>query len=268
MDNINTLELFSLKGKIALITGGRAMYGRGCSIAMADAGAKLYVASTNLEAAGEFADELKARGATAVPVEFHQEDPQSMRDLIKTVVDAEGRIDVFVNASRVIPKGGIGWEQTEEGLEWSVRVNSAGMLYLTMLVGEQMVKQKSGSIINFGSMMGLVGVEKHNYDGEPGMGDGAYAHDYALNKSAITSWTRHAASYYGRYGVRVNALCPGGLESDRTPPRFKENYSKHTQLGRLANNDDIKGPLLFLASDASSYITGLSIPVDGGYTVI
>ena len=265
---MNTLELFSLKGKVALITGGRAMYGRGCSVALCDAGAKLYVASTNRESAEAFAMELRENGGEAEALEFHQQDPQSIRNLVQAIVEKEGRIDVFVNASRVIPKGGVGWFQEEEGLDWSVRVNSAGMLYLTTLVGDQMIRQKNGSMINFGSMMGLVGVEKHNYDGEGNMGDGAYAHDYALNKSAITSWTRHAASYYGRHGVRINTLCPGGLASDRTPPRFAENYAKHTQLGRLANNNDIKGPLLFLASEASAYITGLSIPVDGGYTVI
>lgn len=265
---MNTLELFSLKGKIALITGGRAMYGRSCSIALCDAGAKLYVASTNRKSAEAFAAELRENGAEAEVLEFYQQDPQSIRNLVQAIVEKEGRIDIFVNASRVIPKGGVGWFQEEEGLDWSVRVNSAGMLYLTTLVGERMILQKSGSMINFGSMMGLVGVEKHNYDGEGAMGDGAHAHDYALNKSAITAWTRHAASYYGRHGVRMNTLCPGGLASDRTPARFASNYAKHTQLGRLANNDDIKGPLLFLASDASAYITGLSIPVDGGYTVV
>ncbi|MDL2217456.1 SDR family oxidoreductase [Christensenellaceae bacterium OttesenSCG-928-M15] len=265
---MNTLDLFSLKGKVALITGGRAMYGKSCSIALHDAGARLYIASTNLEAAEEFAAELCANGGYAKALSFHQEDEQSIRELVQTLVRLEGRIDVFVNASRVIPKGGVGWFQEEAGLDWSVRVNSAGMLYLSGLVGEQMIKQKNGSMIHFGSMMGLIGVEKHNYDGEGNMGDGAHAHDYALNKSAITAFTRHAASYYGAYGVRVNALCPGGLASERTPPRFRENYSRHTQLLRLANQDDIKGPLLFLASDASAYLTGLSLPVDGGYTSI
>lgn len=265
---MNTMDLFSLKGKVALITGGRAMYGKSCSIALADAGAKLYMATHSMEAAQETVQELRECGGDAETVEFHQEDPESIRKLVDYVIQKEGSIDIFVNASRVIPKGGIGWFQEESTLDWSVKVNSAGALYLTMLVGEQMILKKSGSIINFGSMMGMIGIEKHNYDGEPGMGDGAHAHDYALNKSGIIAWTRHAASYYGRFNVRVNSLCPGGLASERTPKIFSGNYSKHTQLGRLANNDDIKGPVLFLASDASAYLTGLSIPVDGGYTCI
>ncbi len=267
--NINTFDLFSLKGKVALITGGRAMYGKGCTVALVDAGAKVYLASHSVASAQEYVEELRARGGDVEAIAFDQCDIKSIDAMIKTVVEKEGRIDVFIHCSRIIPHGtGVGWYQDEEELTADVDVNSAASLYMTSAVGEQMIKQRSGSIVTFGSMMGLIGVEKHNYDGEPGMGDGAYGHAYALSKSGLTAWVRHAASYYGQYGVRINAVCPGGLESDRTPPIFKSNYGKHTQLGRLANGNDIKGPVLFLASDASQYITGLSIPVDGGYTCI
>ncbi len=267
--NINTFDLFSLKGKVALITGGRAMYGRGCTMALIDAGAKVYLASHSIESAQTYVEELRARGGDVEAVAFDQGDIASIDAMIKTVIDKEGRIDVFVHCSRIIPQGtGIGWYQDEDEMTADVNVNSAASLYMTSAVGEQMIKQRSGSIVTFGSMMGLVGTEKHNYDGQPGMGDGAYEHAYSLCKSGLTAWVRHAASYYGQYGVRINAVCPGGLESDRTPPIFKQNYSNHTQLGRLANGNDIKGPVLFLASDASAYLTGLSIPVDGGYTCI
>ena len=171
-------------------------------------------------------------------------------------------------AHRRIPAGhgGVGWNEDEEALAQNVAVNSAASLYLLELVGKQMIKQRKGSIVVFGSMMGLIGVEKHNYDGNPQMAVGAHGHCYSIDKSGLSAWVRHAASYYGRYGVRINAVCPGGLQSDRTNPVFAVEYSKHTQLGRLADGDDIKGPILFLASDASKYLTGLSIPVDGGYT--
>ena len=266
---MNTLDLFSLKGKTALITGGRVMYGKSCSIALVDAGADLYLASHSVDSARETAEEFRQRGSgTVTVVPFDQEDPQSIRDLVATVVAQAGKIDVFVNASRIIARGGSGWYQEEQALARSARVNAVGLLIQNQLVGEQMIRQNSGSIINIGSMMGMIGVEKHNYDGEPAMIKGAHSHDYALNKSGLIAWTRHAASYYGRYGIRVNSLCPGGLASDRTPERFSQNYARHTQLGRLANQDDIKGPLLLLASDASAYLTGLSIPVDGGYTSI
>lgn len=268
---MNTFDLFSLKGKNVLITGGRAMYGKGATLALADAGANIYLASHSIASAQEFVEELRqTKGVKVQAVEFDQGDIGSIERMVETVVKDAGTLDVFVHCSRILPKGkgGVGWEQDEDQLLENVAVNSAASLYLLELVGKQMIQQKHGSIVVFGSMMGLIGVEKHNYDGNPQMAVGAFGHAYSMDKSGLTAWVRHAASYYGQYGVRINAVCPGGLQSDRTNPLFAEQYSKHTQLHRLANGDDIKGPVLFLASEASCYLTGLSIPVDGGYTCI
>jgi NAD(P)-dependent dehydrogenase (short-subunit alcohol dehydrogenase family) len=268
---MNTFDLFSLKGKTALITGGRAMYGQSATYALADAGADIYLASHTIESAREFTEELRReKGVKVTALPFDQGDIESIEKLISAVIEDAGRIDVFVNCSRILPKGegGRGWFQDEKQMEEGVRVNSAASLYMNSLVGKQMIRQRSGSIITFGSMMGLIGVEEHNYDGNPQMAADAFGHIYALDKSGVTAWVRHAASYYGQYGVRINAVCPGGLKSPRTNPVFEQEYSKHTQLGRLANGDDIKGLMAFLASDASAYLTGLSIPVDGGYTCI
>jgi len=268
---MNTFDLLSMKGKNVLITGGRAMYGLGATLALADAGANIYLASHTIESAQPFIEELhKTKGVNAKAIAFDLDNISSIENLVKTVVEDAGSIDAFVHCSRIIPSGGtgIGWDEDPIRLEQNVRVNSAGSLYILQLVGEQMKKQKSGSIVVFGSMMGLIAVEKHNYDGNPQMVPGAYGHAYSVDKSGLSAWVRHAASYYGQYGVRINAVCPGGLQSDRTNPVFAEKYSQHTQLGRLANGDDVKGLILLLASDASAYLTGLSIPVDGGYTCI
>ena len=261
-------ELFSLKNKAVLITGGRVRYGRSCSVALCEAGASLYLASHSIEDAKPFVEELNAKGGKCEAIAYDQADPASIKNMVEEVISKAGRIDVFVNASRIMPKDGTGWMQTEIGLDEAIRVNCAAFLYMTSLVGKQMIKQRSGSIINFGSMMGLVGTEVNNYEGAPIMAAGAYMHDYALTKSGIITWSRHAASYYGQYGIRVNTICPGGLWSKMMPEGFVENYSKHTQLGRLADDDDIKGPCLFLASDCSRYVTGVTLPVDGGYTGI
>ncbi|MBQ1317041.1 MAG: SDR family oxidoreductase [Lachnospiraceae bacterium] len=266
---MTTQELFSLKGKVALITGGRAMYGKGATLALADAGADIYLASHTIESAKEFVEELKReKGVKVEAIAFDQGDIASIENLVQTVIDKAGRIDVFVNCSRILPHGhgGTGWEEDPEAMDDGVRINTSASLYMNQLVGRQMISQKSGSIITFGSMMGLIGIEENNYGGNPQMAAGAHGHIYSLDKSGVTSWVRHAAAYYGRYGIRVNALCPGGLRSDRTNPVFEKEYSKHTMLGRLADGDDIKGPIALLASDAGKYLTGLSIPVDGGYT--
>ena len=271
VNGMNTFDLFSMKGKNVLITGGRAMYGLGATLALADAGANIYLASHSIESAQQLVTELReTRGVKVTALAFDLDDIQSIESLVQSVIEDAGSIDAFVHCSRIIPKGGegIGWDQDPIQLEQNVRVNSAASLYLIQLVGAQMIRQGYGSMVVFGSMMGLIGVEKHNYDGNPGMLPGAYAPAYAVDKSGLTAWVRHAASYYGQYGVRINAVCPGGLQSDRTNPVFAEQYSKHTQLGRLANEHDIKGPILFLVSEASAYLTGLSIPVDGGYTCI
>jgi NAD(P)-dependent dehydrogenase (short-subunit alcohol dehydrogenase family) len=155
-----------------------------------------------------------------------------------------------------------------EGHVPAVTINSLGFLLITRLVGEVMIQQRSGVIINFGSMMGSIGVEPENYAGFPDMREGGFGHDYFFNKSGTIAFTRQAASYYGRYGIRVNCLSPGGIKSERTPAEFVKNYSKHTILDRMADEDDIKGCIVFLASEASSYITGQNILMDGGYTSI
>lgn len=268
---MDTLDLFSMKGKNVLITGGRAMYGLGATLALADAGANIYLASHSIESAQTLVDELQHdKGIKVKAIAFDLDNIESIENLVKSVIEDCGTIDTFVHCSRILPSGGTGtaWDQDPIQLEQNVRINSAASLFLLELVGKQMIRQGHGSIIVFGSMMGLIGVEKHNYDGNPHMVGGSYSHAYAMDKSGLTAWVRHAASYYGQYGVRINAVCPGGLQSDRTNPLFAEKYSLHTQIGRLATQDDIKGPILFLASEASAYLTGLSIPVDGGYTCI
>lgn len=269
---MDTFDLFSMKGKNVLITGGRQMYGLGATMALADAGANLYIASHSIDSAQDFVNRLREEKHVQVQtVAFDQNDIGSIERMVQTVVADAGSLDCFVHCSRILPrsnKPGRAWDAGDDAMEANVHTNSAASLYLLQLVGEQMIRQGRGSIVVFGSMMGLIGVEKHNYDGNPNMVGGAYGHTYSVDKSGLTAWVRHAASYYGQYGVRINAVCPGGLQSERTNPVFAQEYSKHTQVGRLATQDDIKGPILLLASDAGAYLTGLSIPVDGGYTCL
>ena len=272
----NTYDLFSMKGKNVLITGGRVMYGLGATMALADAGANLYLASHSVESAREFVEQLSAeKGVKVTAVPFDQGDRASIDAMFQTVIKDAGSLDAFIHCSRTIPtstkNGPTPWDTGDDAIEANVRTNSAATIRMVQLAGEQMMKQHSGSIVVFGSMMGLIGVEKHNYDvpekdtfGAPGAG----GHTYAVDKSGLTAWIRHASSYYGQYGVRINAVCPGGLNSHRTSEDFARQYSKHTQLGRLANQEDVSGLILTLASDAGAYLTGLNIPIDGGYTAL
>ena len=139
------------------------------------------------------------------------------------------------------------------------------MFYITGKVAEIMKKQHSGSVINIGSFMGLVGLETANYDGT-NMYNGNPSPIYFYEKGGMVNFTRWASSILGSDNIRVNAIHPGGLMEDHLPAEFVKNYSARTTLGRLASQEDLKGIIVFLASDASSYITGTNIPVDGGYT--
>ncbi|MCB1089878.1 MAG: SDR family oxidoreductase, partial [Verrucomicrobiae bacterium] len=145
----------------------------------------------------------------------------------------------------------------------SLRVNASALFKITELFGTTMRANKAGSVINIGSMMGVVGLELGNYVGTDMMPNPSPIYHY--EKGGMISFTRWAASILGVDGVRVNCLSPGGFFNGQPAP-FVKNYSDRTQLGRMANSTDMKGAIIFLASDASLYITGTNLPVDGGYT--
>lgn len=255
-------NMFSLKGKVALLTGGAGGYGLQCLQGLAESGATTYIASRGVEALQKIADSYTKRGYSVTALQFDQGDEASMLALRDEVVKRSGRIDVLVNnaVARVMTGG---WDGSAEGFDLSMHINATGLFVLTRAVGEQMIKQGSGSIINIGSMMGMVGVENHNYKGTSMSG---WSPDYFFHKGGMVNFTRFCASYFGRYNIRVNTISPGGLQSESQPKEFIENYSERTQLGRLAGPDDLIGSVVFFASDASLYITGANLPVDGGYT--
>lgn len=259
---MKVIDSFSLAGKIALVTGGASGYGLQIARALAEAGATTVIASRNLEALERTASDLRAEGYSVEATRLDLGDEQSILALRDELVARHGRVDILVNnaVARVMPKG---WDDEASRFDESMHINATGLFVITRAVGELMVKQGAGSIINIGSMMGMVGVEHHNYDGTEMSG---WAPDYFFHKGGMVNFTRFCASYFGRYQVRANCLSPGGLLSESHPERFIENYSQRTQLGRLGNEEDLKGAVVFLASDASRYITGTNIPVDGGYT--
>ena len=255
-------SLFSLKGRVALLTGGAGGYGQHCVKALAEAGASTYIASRNIDALEDVADSYRARGFTVVALQFDQGDEDSILALRDRVKKEEGHIDILVNnaVARVMKSG---WDDTPEAFDASMHVNATGLFVMTRAVGEVMIEQRSGSIINIGSMMGMVGLEHRNYDGTDMSG---WSPDYFFHKGGMINFTRFCASYFGRYNIRVNCVSPGGLLSDAHPEEFVRNYSQRTQLGRLGNEGDLVGSILFFASDASAYVTGTNLPVDGGYT--
>lgn len=257
---MNILEAFSLNGKVALVTGGAGLYGKQIVQALAEAGARTYIASRNLDALEKLAAEHRARGHDVRALRFDQTEEKSIFAIRDAIVSESGKLHILVNnaVARPVKKG---YFDDAAAIDESMRVNGTGLILVTRALGEVMAD--GGAIINIGSMMGLVGLEPLNYRGTDMNG---WAPDYFFHKGGMANLTRFLASYYGRRGIRCNCVHPGGLRSPSHPEAFVKNYSERTCLGRLANDTDLMGIIVFLASDASLYVTGANIPVDGGYT--
>jgi NAD(P)-dependent dehydrogenase (short-subunit alcohol dehydrogenase family) len=256
------LERFSLKGKVALLTGGAGLYGRQLTEALSEAGAVTCIASRNLEKLRETASAFE----NVHPFAMDLEDEESIRKTVAEVVERFGRIDILVN-NAVTRCALRSWDLTMDDFDKSLRINGSSLFFLTRLCAEEMKKRHSGSIINIGSYMGMRGMNMTNYAGtDMYRSEGWPSPVYFYEKGGMTNFTRFAASVLGPEGIRVNCISPGGFQTPDHNERFIKQYSANTFLGRLANSTDLQGAVVFLASEASAYITGVNLPVDGGYT--
>ena len=255
------LDLFSLKGKVAVLTGGAGLYGRQCLSALAEAGADTFIASRNARNLENVAVEYRDKGLKVTALSYDQGDEASILRLRDEVAKRCGRCDILVN--NAVSRTMRDWNDAAATFDADLRINGTGLFVITRAFGELMIPQRTGSIINIASMMGMVGLEQHNYDGTSME---SWCGSYFFHKGGMINFTRFCASYFGRFNIRVNCISPGGLETPDQPERFKANYAQRTQLGRLANDTDLMGLIVYLASDASRYMTGANIPLDGGYT--
>lgn len=259
---MHVLDSFSLKGKVALCTGGAGLYGRQIVAALAEAGAKTFIAARDVTKLEAVAEEERARGNDVTALSLDLSSDASIEALHAEIITRAGRCDVLVN-NAVTRSALNGWAHELDAFDQSLRVNASALFKITELFGRNMRANKSGSIINIGSMMGVVGVEMANYEGTDMTPNPSPIYHY--EKGGMINFTRWAASILGADNVRVNCLSPGGFFNNQPAP-FVKAYSARTQLGRMANDTDLKGAIVFLASDASVYVTGTNIPIDGGYT--
>jgi NAD(P)-dependent dehydrogenase (short-subunit alcohol dehydrogenase family) len=251
-------KLFDLTGRVAVVTGGAGLYGRQIVEALAEAGARTFMASRNLDQLRRQAETFAAEGLHVVPLTLDQADEGSVQQLLAAVVEQAGRVDVLVNNAVLRPMHD--WNSPAEEFARSMAVNATGLFLMTRAFGDHMAERGGGSIINVGSIQGHVGPDFALYEGL----DWGISPDYFFHKGGLMQLTRFAASKLGPRGVRVNAVIPGGFFNHQDP-RFLERYNARTLLGRMANEHDLKGAIVFLASAASAYVTGTSLAIDGGY---
>ena len=262
---MSILDRFSLSGRVALVTAGAGpLFGSSISQALAEAGATLITASRSLERNEQFAAELRGRGLDAHGMAFDIEDSESIDRLQAQVVERFGRCDVLVNSA--LARGGHAhrlMEQTPEELHHAAAGDFVGLFRICQKFLEVMVRQGRGSIINISSIYGVVSNDPTLYTGTEMIQPASYT----FVKAGMLNFTRYLACYYGRHGVRANAISPGGYFNSQPAP-FLAQYEGRVPLGRMMNNDDIQGAVVFLASDASQYVTGMNLMVDGGWTCL
>lgn len=271
--NFHMNNIFSLEGKTAIVTGACGLIGKLHCKALADAGARVVIADVSLDACSTFAQEL---GKNHLAVSVDVTDEISLLSARNYVLAETGKIDVLVNNAAIndmfenpILAGELSRfeKYPVDMFRKSLEVNVTGVFLCSQIFGTVMAEQGHGSIINIASTYGMVGPDQSIYVDENGNQKFYKSAAYPATKGAVINFTRFLASYWGKNGVRVNTLSPGGVENGQDD-FFIQNYSKKTPLNRMAQPSDYQGAIVFLASDASSYMTGANLVVDGGWTAI
>lgn len=266
-------DLFDLTGKAAVVTGGAGILGTEFCRALAAHGASVAVVDIDEEAATALAQRLRAeQDVEAMAVRCDVSTPASVEAMVDEVVAAFGQIDILHNnaATKSDDLDAFYAPDDEYALpEWRkiMAVNLDGMFLVAREVGTQMIEQGTGgSILQTASIYGLVGPDERVYEGSQYRG-----HEirnpavYAASKGGVVALSRHLATTWAEHDIRVNTLVPGGVESGQNGT-FQENYGKRVPLGRMAEREELVGAVVYLASEASSYVTGQHLVVDGGLT--
>lgn len=271
-------DLFNLQDRVAIVTGGAGLLGQQHARALADAGGHVAIVDLSAAAADRVAAEITAAtGISAIGVEADITNKPDVERMTRAVLDRFERIDILINNAALTVKGG--GERARDYFArfedypldlWNdaLAVNLTGTFLCCQSVGSQMVAQQRGVILNIASDVGTISPDHRIYEGARSPHTGLPFNTpaaYATTKAGMINLTRYLATYWAKDGIRVNALSPGGVFADHDP-LFLKNLTDRIPLGRMANPDEYRGAVLFLVSDASSYMTGANLIVDGGRT--
>jgi len=266
---IDTYALFDLQGRTAIVTGGAGILGTHFCEALAAYGANVVIADRDAKAAESLAAKLPGR-PLALAIDLAKE--EEIAAMAKAVQARYGCIDILHNNAATKTSDLERYFDPVEKYDmniWSevMRVNIDAMFMTAKHIGAAMARQGRGSIIQTASIYGVMAPDQRIYKGSEYLGHEINTPAvYSASKAAVVGFTRYLATYWAASGVRVNALTPGGVESGQNET-FKQNYGSRVPLGRMARATEMIGALIFLASDASSYVTGQNIIVDGGLSV-
>ncbi|MCL4517546.1 MAG: SDR family oxidoreductase [Firmicutes bacterium] len=249
-------RLFDLTGRVAIVTGGSMGLGMQFARALAELGANLALCARKVERCEEAAGELRRLGVKALALRCDVTNPSEVEQMVSRTLEEFGRIDILVN------NAGVSWGGPLEDLpleQWNrvMAANTTGAFLCAQAVGRVMIRQKRGKIINLASVAGLGGSPPEVMD----------AVVYSASKGAVIAFTRDLACKWARYHINVNAIAPGWFPTHMSEwiiEHRKEFLLSHIPLGRFGGEDDLKGAVAFLASDAANYVTGHVLVVDGG----
>ncbi len=259
-------KIFDLHDKVVVITGASGMLGTQYAYGLSECGAHVILADIDIFKSKITEKQIKKKFSTKpMSIKLDLTNKESILSMTDSILKKYSKIDVLINNAAYQGNSKIrssGFENLElETWNQAIDVNLTGVFLCCQSIGKQMVKQKFGNIINISSTYGLVGPDQRIY-GKSGQNSAIF---YAATKSAILNLTRYLATYWEGTGIRVNTFSPGGVENNQDP-NFIKKYSEKTPLGRMAKKNEYVGSIIFLASDASSYMTGSNLIVDGGWT--
>jgi NAD(P)-dependent dehydrogenase (short-subunit alcohol dehydrogenase family) len=257
-------QLFDLKDRVALITGGAGYLGRYMVEALAEAGAKVIIADAQLDRASGVAQDLRSYQFQVDAVECDAASEDSIKTMVAKVYSGYGGIDILINGAYKFIEHRID-EATTKDFDETLKIGVTGYFLVAQKVVELMKQKCVGSIINIASMYGMVGSYPDVYKDLPA----CISPNYHAAKGAIVQMTRYMSVYWAEHNIRVNAISPGPFPQDKVRqnvPGLLERLEKKVPLGRVGRPEELKGAIVFLASDASSFVTGHNLVVDGGWT--
>lgn len=267
-------RLYDIKDKVVIVTGGAGMLGQTYCEGLAEAGARVVIVDISQKDCDTLARKLTRNyGRKTIGIGTDISQKNSVDKMVQKVMAEFGKIDILINNAAIDDK--VDKDKTDTYTPFEdypakliskfISVNLQGMIYCCQAVGKAMINQRKGAVVNIASTYGVVAPDQRIYKDAKGKQKRCKSVAYSVTKAAVIQLTKYLAVYWAPHGVRVNTLTPGGVLAGQDR-EFIKNYSSRTPMGRMAGRDEFLGALLFLVSDASSYMTGANLIVDGGWT--